>query len=184
MVDDRIELKRQLRRQKKRRQLNDFFLNCGLIVFSGLILFLIVNKLFFSVLTVKGQSMYPVYQDGDKVWVSRTRLRSKDLKHKDIIIFKGRDEDYYIKRIIARPGELVEIYDGKVYVNGSLFEETYLTDGYTQTYNQNRWYIDKDHFFVLGDNRENFGSIDSRFFGTIDIDQVRGKVIRKSIFSQ
>ncbi len=184
MIDDRIELKRQMRRQKKLARFNKFILNCAIVVFSGLILFLIVNNLFFSILTVSGQSMQPLYGDGDRVLISKLRLDAEDLRHRDIIIFKGRDEEYYIKRIIAKPGEVVEIYDGRVYVNGQVLEEDYLDEDFTHTYNQNKWYIDKNHLFVLGDNRESFGSIDSRFYGTIDVDQVRGRVLRKSIFSK
>lgn len=83
----------------------------------------------------------------------------------------------YIKRVIGLPGEYVEIKDGKVFINGELLIEDYLTEGlYT---NEGGEYTDiivpQDCIFVMGDNRS--ASMDSRSFGCVPISKIEGKVL-------
>ena len=103
-------------------------------------------------------------------------------------IFK-RDEVTYLKRVIALPGEHVEIKEGKVYIDGEILQEEYLQDG-IQT-NVERKEINKDNIisgydnfvvpenciFAMGDNRES--SIDCRNFGCIPIEKITGKVTNR-----
>lgn len=82
----------------------------------------------------------------------------------------------YVKRIIGIPGDVIDIKDGFVYVNGEKLDESYAkgtTDG-----KNNLSYpltVEENTLFVLGDNREH--SIDSRDFGPIGYDQLDGKAI-------
>ena len=89
----------------------------------------------------------------------------------------------YIKRVIALPGEYVEIKDGAVYINGEKLKEDYLQDGViTDMRDGNR---EENHFtnftvpencvFALGDNRT--GSTDCRSFGCIPLEKIEGKVL-------
>ena len=88
-------------------------------------------------------------------------------------------KNYFIKRVIALPGETVEIIDGQVkvyndqYPNGIVLDErAYLDDIYTaQT---RRETLKANEYFVLGDNRAS--SLDSRYFGPISEDVVVGRV--------
>ncbi|CDD17862.1 signal peptidase I [Clostridium sp. CAG:798] len=86
-------------------------------------------------------------------------------------------KDSYIKRVIALPGEHVEIKNGKVYINGEELKEDYLTDDVV-TEAENGAYTDivvpENCIFVLGDNRKN--STDSRRFGCIPLNRVESKV--------
>ena len=87
----------------------------------------------------------------------------------------------YIKRVIALPGEYVEIKDGAVYINGKKLEENYLqsgviTDlqnGMTQGYFSN-FIVPENCVFALGDNRTQ--STDCREFGCIPLEKIEGKV--------
>lgn len=81
----------------------------------------------------------------------------------------------YIKRVIALPGEHIQIKDGKVYINEEELNEDYLqqsviTDGGIFT----DLVVPKDTVFVMGDNRPN--SVDSRAFGCVPIDKLESKV--------
>ena len=84
----------------------------------------------------------------------------------------------YIKRVIALPGEHIQIKEGKVYINGEELQEDYLTEG-VETYAQGGQFIDlvvpEGTVFVMGDNRGNSG--DSRIFGCIPYDKIEGKVV-------
>ena len=82
----------------------------------------------------------------------------------------------YIKRVIGLPGEHVEIKEGKVFINGEVLKENYLTEGLNT--NEDGEYTDiivpEDCIFVMGDNRS--ASMDSRSFGCIPISKIEGKV--------
>ena len=84
----------------------------------------------------------------------------------------------YIKRVIALPGEHIQIKAGKVYINGEELQEDYLPKG-TQTHAQGGQFIDlivpEGTVFVMGDNRGNSG--DSRIFGCIPYNKIEGKVV-------
>ena len=86
-------------------------------------------------------------------------------------------KESYIKRVIALPGEHVEIKDGKVYINGEMLNETYLSDdvitnpsGILQDF-----IVPENTVFAMGDNRE--GSKDCRAFGCIPLDRIESTVV-------
>ena len=83
----------------------------------------------------------------------------------------------YIKRVIGLPGDHVQIRDGKVYLNGAILNETYLTSGLV-TDNGHGSCIDvtvpEKSVFVMGDNRSQ--STDSRCFGCIPLERIESKV--------
>lgn len=86
-------------------------------------------------------------------------------------------KESYIKRVIALPGEHIKITEnGNVYINGTLLDEGYLSEGVVTK--QNAFYdliVPDGYLFVMGDNREY--SMDSRSFGCIPIEKVEGRVI-------
>ena len=84
----------------------------------------------------------------------------------------------YIKRVIALPGEHIQIKDGKVYINGEEFKEDYLSEDVI-TKPEDGQFIDlivpEGTVFVMGDNRGH--SADSRRFGCIPYNKIEGKVV-------
>jgi len=80
----------------------------------------------------------------------------------------------YIKRVIALPGEHVEIKNGYVYINGERLQEEYLTAGVVTDMEKGGVYDDfivpKNTVFAMGDNRPN--SIDCRAFGCIPLEKI------------
>jgi signal peptidase I len=86
----------------------------------------------------------------------------------------------FIKRVVALPGETVDIKDGRVYVNGRELVEPYLPPGTTTLANGSQFpiTIPEGRLWVMGDNRGN--SSDSRFFGPIPQDTVVGRTIFKA----
>ncbi len=84
----------------------------------------------------------------------------------------------YIKRVVALPGEHVEIKDGAIYINDEKLKENYLKEGVIteakSTYLED-FIVPEGYIFALGDNRN--GSMDCRYFGCIPINKVEGTVI-------
>lgn len=83
----------------------------------------------------------------------------------------------YIKRVIALPGEHVEIKDGKVYVNDEELEENYLSENVkTEAKNVNLvdFVVPEGYIFAMGDNRAQ--SMDCREFGCIPVDKIESIV--------
>lgn len=84
----------------------------------------------------------------------------------------------YIKRIIALPGEHVQIHDNKVYINGEELKEEYLQEGVvTQAKNSNLvdFTVPEGYIFAMGDNRTQ--SMDCREFGCLPIEKIESKVL-------
>ena len=78
----------------------------------------------------------------------------------------------FVKRIIAVPGDTVEIRRGKVYVNDELLEEPYIVDS-SRASDDGTWRMTAEEYFVLGDNRPS--SNDSRRFGPVPLNNILGK---------
>ena len=87
----------------------------------------------------------------------------------------------YIKRVIALPGEHVEIKDGSVYIDGEELDEPYLQDGIVTDLYVNTNGVGFDDFvvpencvFAMGDNRNH--STDCRAFGCIPLEKIESTV--------
>jgi len=133
---------------------------------------------------VKGASMEPNFYDHEYLIIDEISYRFREAQRGEIIVFRypRHPQEYYIKRIIALPGEEVQVKGGEVkvyndeYPDGMVLREEYLPDSlntYSQT--ENRVTLGEDEYYVLGDNRS--ASKDSRSFGAVDRSFVTGKVL-------
>lgn len=86
-------------------------------------------------------------------------------------------KDSYIKRVIALPGEHVEIKDGKVFINEQELDEPYLQDGIVTSIEGpgfDDFIVPENYIFAMGDNRNN--STDCREFGCIPLERIESTV--------
>ena len=126
---------------------------------------------------VEGTSMLPRLVDQERIFVNRFIYRFTDIHRGDIVVFwYPRDHSKsFIKRVVAVPGDEVEIRYGSVFVNGQKVEEPYLKPEYRDHDSFRRELVPPDHYFVLGDHRNS--SNDSRNWGFVSRDLIYGKAI-------
>lgn len=134
---------------------------------------------------VKGSSMMPNFVDKEYLLTDKLTYQLSDPKRGDVIVFKAppsepcaEDECEYIKRIIGVPGDKVMVKDQRVYLNGQLLKEDYLSPGMVSdagAFLQNgvEKIIPQGMYLPLGDNRSH--SRDGREFGVIKKDSIVGK---------
>jgi len=144
-----------------------------------LIIILVVIGIFFLLqgtvqsFIVVGSSMNPSFEDGQRLLVSKVSYRFGEPQMGDVIVFHPptKQRADFIKRIIALPGDTVEIKEGIVYVNDLALAEPYIKA--TPSYDFPLETIPENEYFVLGDNRNN--SNDSHSWGTVPRQNIIGK---------
>jgi signal peptidase I len=139
------------------------------VVVPALALALLVHLFLAQATVVYGKSMEPNLQAEQRLLSYRFRAPQRD----DIVVVDRPDmAELLVKRIVALPGETVEIRAGSVFVDGMLAPEIYPHD--LTPYDMAPVKLGPLAYFVMGDNRSN--SNDSRSFGPISRDMILGRV--------
>ncbi|HSH34721.1 signal peptidase I [Schnuerera sp.] len=146
-------------------------------ILLAIVIALLIKTFIFNTTYVLGNSMYPTLYEKDRLFANKIPLYFSGPKRGEIVVLKAPDASNkdYIKRVIGLEGDTVAIIDGEVYLNGEVLEENYIEEGaYTHIYGENYWEVPDGHVFVLGDNRDEGASKDSRYFGCIHLDSIKG----------
>jgi signal peptidase I len=129
-----------------------------------------------QVSVVRGHSMEPALLDGDRLVVERPGLvhDAEDVQRFDVIILGNPREPSvdYVKRVVGLPGERVALRSGRLHIDGAPVDEAFapIFDGDTTE----DVAVPAGYVWVLGDNRP--VSADSREFGLVPIELIRGRV--------
>ena len=158
-----------------KKKLNIFYWTC----FVGALLYIIlVYTLHLNF--ISGSSMSPTYHDGQIV-LGEAKPKEADgwLMRGDVVVFKAGPFRKFIKRVIALPGEEVSIIDGRVYINGILYDEQFPMIEDAGILSDGPIVLKQDEYFCLGDNRNH--SNDSRALGPIHINKITQKIVKTII---
>ena len=142
---------------------------------AAFLLFLIVSHFVFRTAKIDGSSMEPTLQDKDLVVVAIFPYLFGEAQYGDIVAFPypANPSEYYIKRIIGRPGDEIDLHRDGFYVNGELLADNFSVEGAQNYGNQDfPLIVPEGSYFVLGDNRNH--SEDSRY---VEVGCVRHKDI-------
>jgi signal peptidase I len=167
------------------RKFGEVFLDFIETVLIALSIFLVVYLFFMQPHQVNGQSMMPNFESGEYVLTDKVSFKIRNPARGEVVVFhappsancpKGTGCDF-IKRILAVPGETVEIRNNQVIVNGQALNEAYIpADFETQAgaFTANRVVtMGPDEYFTVGDNRSY--SSDSRAWGPVSKSQIVGR---------
>ncbi len=159
--------------QKKNSSLKEdiLFLVLKLLIF--LILIAVMVFFVFGIYRCSDNMMSPAFKDGDLAIYYRMQ---KEFQTSDTVIIE-KDGETQIRRIVAKPGDSVEITADGLKINGYLQQETGI---YTETlpYTEGISFpvtLEENEYFVLGDNRS--GAKDSRIYGAVKKEEIKGTVI-------
>lgn len=170
------------------------------VIIIALLITNILNVFVFTLSQVRQSSMETTLIAGDQLVVEKLSYTFGEPSRGDIVVFIkelsvdtsigarfirlyedmfakiSRKEGHFrlVKRVIGLPGDIVDIREGKVYVNGQEMEEAYLNQPTHEKSNVYPLTVPKEQYFVMGDNRGM--SLDSRDFGCIKREQIEGKV--------
>jgi signal peptidase I len=157
------------------------FFDWVVVIAVALLVAFVVRTFVLAHFVVEGSSMYSTLETGDRVFVNKLSYRLHDPNRGDVVVLHqitGASERDLIKRVIALPGETVEVRNCNVLIDGLVLNEPYLDpDVVTPTDCGGDYSLDgpvpENHVFVMGDNRG--GSQDSRVIGTINEDDLVGR---------
>lgn len=161
----------------------------------AIILALFIRTFVVQAFKIPSGSMLPTLLIGDHLLVNKfiygikipfsgtTLVPIKDPERGDVVVFKfPKDKSIdYIKRVVATPGDTVEIKDKKIFINGvavpdehaNISSSSVLSASASPRDNFGPVLVPEKRIFVMGDNRDN--SYDSRFWGFVDQKDVLGK---------
>jgi len=167
-------LEAELKREKYKNKYWSVFRSTVYVLITVAAIAVLVATLWLPVLQIYGNSMTPTLQEGN-ICVS---AKSQSYEQGDIVAFYYNNK-ILIKRVIAGPGEWVDIDDdGTVFVDGVMIEEPYITDkAYGDCNIELPYQVPEARIFVMGDHRS--VSVDSRnsFVGCIAEEQCVGRLV-------
>ena len=181
------------KKAKEKKTFKQELLSWIYTLLAAVVIVVIIRAYFFEPIRVDGQSMCNTLQDGDIVLVTKPEYWDGEYTRGDVIICRYPNRNtsnsislggsfeltftnptLFVKRLMALPGDIVEIRDGVFYINNEMVDESHIDMQLKSHENMGPFMLGPDQYFVVGDNRGN--SNDSRRVGPISEDMIVGHV--------
>jgi signal peptidase I len=145
-------------------------------LFSAAVYATLIVTFGFQVARVDGLSMAPTLEDHDRLIVNKLVYELGEPRPGDIVMlyYPLNPEKMFVKRVIAKEGDRVQIVDGRVYVNDIPLHDDYVPPEFRSHDDLVPTVIQQGYYFVMGDHRNN--SSDSRHWGQVPKKYIVGKV--------
>ena len=164
------------KKEKSKPNIKKNLIAFGICVVIAIVIALIITNFVASHTKVEGNSMESTLENGDDIIVEKFSYLTNNPERYDIIVFRESESVNYIKRVIALPGDTIQITEGKIYIN-----ERAIFDAYGNAKMEDGGIAEKpiklgqDEYFVLGDNRNASKDSRDKAVGVIKRDQIIGK---------
>lgn len=167
-------------------ELGNFLMDFVETLIMAAAIFIVVYLFLLQPHQVRGQSMFPTFEDSEFILTDKITYRFRGPERGDVVVFKSpQDGNFdFIKRIIALPAENIKISSGHFYIynlthtKGDLLEEPYIdrsvnTPPGSIAREGEVIKVPENQYFVSGDNRTH--SSDSREWGTVPKESIIGR---------
>ena len=168
-----IETPEPERRPSLLQAVKSWLLELGETVLPAIVIAVLINLFLAQATRVYGSSMEPNLHTDQRLVVEKMSYRLHEPQRGDVVVLRmpERGPELLFKRVVALPGETIEVRDGNVLVNGVALQEPYLSRPTNGTYGPTL--VPEGQLFVMGDNRG--ASNDSRVFGPVDRARIIGR---------
>lgn len=131
----------------------------------------LIRTYIFEQVEIPTGSMIDTLRIHERFVVNKLIYRFKPIRRGDIVVFKYPDDpsETYVKRVIGVGGDIVEIRDGNLYVNGAMQIEPYIKEPMDPQRDFGPFVVSEGHYFMMGDNRND--SNDSRYWKHKEVKQ-------------
>jgi signal peptidase I len=168
-----VETPEPERRPSLLQAVKSWLLELGETVLPAIVIAVLINLFLAQATRVYGSSMEPNLHTDQRLVVEKLSYRLHEPQRGDVVVLRmpERGPELLIKRVVALPGETIEVREGDVLVNGVALREPYLSRPTNGTFGPTM--VPEGQLFVMGDNRG--ASNDSRVFGPVDRTRIIGR---------
>ncbi len=182
---------KKAKKDKPKKTVGQEIMSWVVTLLAAVVIASLVRMYIFEPIRVDGRSMSNTLADGEIVFCSKIDYWTGDPQRGDIVIcrYPNRNEvlfnigasievtehTLFVKRVVAVPGDIIEMVNGVLFVNGRQVENPELM-GSAATTDYPRTLLGTDEYFVMGDNRGNSHDSRSSDVGPISRSAIMGKV--------